>query len=77
MWKNKLKRLRIFFANRLFAYLECGFKGMVKSFENGLSAMAADLATNEIRKFLFGSVATSALKGSSRKIGSIIRLRQY
>jgi len=57
------------FRNGLFAYLEGGFKNMVKSFENALSAMAADLATSEISQFLFGALGSSAMKGSGSLLG--------
>ncbi len=60
--EEQVKTIANIFRNGLFAYLEGGFKGMVKSFENALSAMAADLATNEISRFLFGSIANTALK---------------
>jgi hypothetical protein len=68
----QVKTIAGIFRNGLFAYLEGGFKGMVKSFENALAAMAADLAANEISRFLFGSVATSALKGSSGLLGQFL-----
>jgi hypothetical protein len=53
----------------LFAYLEGGFKSIVKSFENALSAMAADLATSEISHFLFGTLGSSAMKSSGSLLG--------
>ena len=67
--EEQVKAIANIFRNGLFAYLEGGFKGMVKSFENALSAMAADLATNEISRFLLGSIANSALKSSSGLLG--------
>ena len=67
--EDQVKTLANLFRNGLFAYLESGFKGMVKSFENALSAMAADLAASEISRFLFGSLANSALKSSSGLLG--------
>lgn len=63
--EEQVKTIADLFRNGLFAYLQEGFKGLVKSFENALSAMAADLAASEISKLLFGSIANSALKNHS------------
>lgn len=57
------------FRNGLFAYLEGGFKGMVKSFENALSAMAADLATSEISRMLFGAMGAKAANSGGSLLG--------
>jgi|GEM_PF-3579107 len=56
---NNVKKISDIFRNGLFAFLQDGFKGMVKSFENALSAMAADAAANEIGQMLFGSSSGS------------------
>jgi hypothetical protein len=52
------------FKNSFFAFLDEGFDGMVKSFENALKAMAADAAAAEVGKMLFGNIS-SGLSGSS------------
>lgn len=52
------------FRNALFAFMDEGFDGMVKSFENALKAMAADAASAEIGKMLFGNIS-SGMGGSS------------
>lgn len=70
--EEQVKTIANIFRNGLFAYLEGGFKGMVKSFQNALSAMAADLATHEISRFLFGAVANTALKSSSGLLGQFL-----
>jgi hypothetical protein len=70
--EDHVKTIANIFRNGLFSFLEDGFKGMVKSFENALSAMAADAAASEISRFLFGSVANSALKGSSGLLGQFL-----
>lgn len=63
--EEQVKTIADLFRNGLFAYLQQGFNGLFKSFENALSAMAADLAASEISKLLFGSIANSALKNHS------------
>lgn len=58
------------FKNALFAYMDEGFDGMVKSFQNALAAMAADAAAAEIGKMLFGSIGGSM--GGSSGGGSLL-----
>lgn len=57
------------FRNGLFAYVEGGFNTMIKSFEQALSAMAADYATSEISQFLGGGLGRSAMKSGSGLLG--------
>jgi hypothetical protein len=70
--QEHVRQITDIFKNGFFAYLQEGFSGMVKSFENALSAMAADAASAEFGKLLFGSTASSAFKGSNSLLNQFL-----
>lgn len=71
--EQNVREITGIFRSGLFAFMQDGFQGMVKSFENALSAMAADAAAAEIAKLLFGDIANSALKNDSGLLGQLLQ----
>lgn len=70
--EENVRKITDIFRNGFFAFMQDGFKGMVKSFENSLQAMAADAAASELSKLVFGKIAESALKDDGGLLNQLL-----
>lgn len=63
--ENQIHAIADIFRNGLFSFLDHGFKGLVQSFKQALSAMAVDAATSELSSLLFGKNNLQSTAGNN------------
>lgn len=64
-YEEHVREISDIFKEGLFAFLDEGFNGMVKSFENALKKMAAEAAAQEISHMIFGNAGKGAAGGNA------------